>query len=150
MFPWILTRMGSEHLVDLPAAVGRHMSTVYQTFHRQGSMSTSLPTLGVNRGQSCVSSSLPSFWRKGAPNRPKSNRPGVEFLRIPLRGLSSPVLVSTSLPSLGPEPRDAPMLKGKSREAGQTTAAMSTSLPTSAPHLEVSTKEPLNRVSTVY
>ena len=42
------------------------------------------------------------------------------------------------------------MLKGKSREAGQTTAAMSTSLPTSAPHLEVSTKDALNRVSTVY
>ena len=42
------------------------------------------------------------------------------------------------------------MLKGKSREAGQTTAAMSTSLPTSTPHLEVSTKDALNRVSTVY
>ena len=58
--------------------------------------------------------------------------------------------MSTSLPSLGPEPHDAPLLKGKSREAGQTTAAMSTSLPTSAPHLVVSTKDALNRVSTVY
>ena len=58
--------------------------------------------------------------------------------------------MSTSLPSLGPEPHDAPLLKGKSKEAGQTTAAMSTSLPTYAPHLEVSTKDALNRVSTVY
>ena len=85
-----------------------------------------------------------------APSTPKSNRPGVAFLLIPLRGLRVPLSVSTSLPSLGPEPHDAPLLKGKSREAGQTTAAMSTSLPTSAPHLEVSTKDALNRVSTVY
>ena len=31
-FPWILARTGSEHLVDWPPAVGRHMSTVYQVY----------------------------------------------------------------------------------------------------------------------